>query len=175
MEIHWRNFSALDETLRARIEERLRALAADRNDLIDLHIAAKESRHHVHGGREVSVRALARGKELVASRTRPDLELALADALDAFERELRRDRERASGRRDAREPTPPEQGVIDRIELEQGYGFILTDAGERVYFHRNALRPELRFEELEEGQRIGLNFEAGEKGLQATVVQRILG
>ena len=175
MEIHWRNLSALDETLRARVEERLRALAAGRSDLIDRHIAATESRHHVHGGREVSVRALARGKEIVASRVRPDLEQALADALDAFERELRRDRERASGRRDAREPTPPEQGVIDRIELEQGYGFILTDAGERVYFHRNALRPELRFEELEEGQRIGLNFEAGEKGLQATVVQRILG
>ena len=172
MEIHWRNLSTLDETLRARVEERLRALAADRDDVIDFHIAAKTTRHHVHGGSEVSVRASARGKDLVASRMRPDLAQALAEALDAFERELRRFRERASERRDARAPAPPEQGVIDRLELAQGYGFILTDAGERVYFHRNALRPELRFEELEEGQRIGLNFEAGEKGLQATVVLR---
>jgi cold shock CspA family protein len=39
-----------------------------------------------------------------------------------------------------------------------------------VYFHRNAVRPGLRFQELEEGQRVALNFEAGEKGLQATVV-----
>jgi cold shock CspA family protein len=172
LEIHWRNLSSLDEELRARIEERVRALAGDKRDLIDVHIAAKTTRHHVHGGREVSVRALARGREIVASRTRPDLELALAEALDAFERELRRFRERNSERRDVREPAPPEQGVIDRVELAEGYGFILTDAGERVYFHRNALRPELRFEELEEGQRIGLNFEAGEKGLQATVVLR---
>ena len=172
MEIHWRNLSELPPALRARIEERLQALAAGRSDLIDVHIAAKTSRHHVHGGREVSVRAQARGREIVASRTRPDLAQALGEALDAFEAELRRFRERATARRDAREPAVPEQGVIDRIELAQGYGFILTDAGERVYFHRNALRPELRFEELEEGQRIGLNFEAGEKGLQATVVLR---
>ena len=174
MEIHWRNLSVLDETLRARVEERLRMLATDRDDLLAVHISAKTSGHHVHGGSEVSLHATTHGKELVASRTRPDLEQALAEALDAFERELRRVRDRMSERR-GRVAAPAEQGVIDRLELAEGYGFILTDGGERVYFHRNALRPELRFEELEEGQRIGLNFEGGEKGLQATVVERLVG
>jgi cold shock CspA family protein len=61
-------------------------------------------------------------------------------------------------------------GVIDSVLHGPGYGFILTDAGDRVYFHRNALKQGLEFHALEEGQRVGLNFEAGEKGLQATAV-----
>lgn len=170
MEIHWRNLAELAPAARGRVEQRLRALAEGRGDLIDVHLAAKTTRHHVHGGCEVSVRGLVRGRELVASRTRPDLGQALNEALDAFEAELRRLRERRTARRSVQEREAPEQGVIDRIDPEAGFGFILTDSGERVYFHRNALRPELRFEELAEGQRVGLDFEAGEKGLQAKVV-----
>jgi CspA family cold shock protein len=60
--------------------------------------------------------------------------------------------------------------VVDRVLAAQGYGFIVTDAGESVYFHRNAVRGGLHFEGLEEGQRVGLNIEQGERGLQATVV-----
>ena len=52
---------------------------------------------------------------------------------------------------------------------EEGYGFILTDAGERVYFHRNAVQNGSTFGALEEGQRVGLQIESGEKGLQATL------
>jgi len=59
---------------------------------------------------------------------------------------------------------------MDRALFDQGYGFILTDAGGRVYFHRNAVHGGLEFEQLEEGQRVGLNIEAGDEGPQATVV-----
>ena len=60
--------------------------------------------------------------------------------------------------------------MIDEVLPGEGYGFILTDAGERVYFHRNAVQGELDFERLEPGQRVGLDLEGGEKGPQATVV-----
>ena len=60
--------------------------------------------------------------------------------------------------------------MIDRVIAADGYGFILTDAGEQVYFHRNAVRGGLEFERLAEGERIALDFEAGEQGPQATVV-----
>lgn len=66
---------------------------------------------------------------------------------------------------------PPERGVTDEVRASEGYGFILTDGGERVYFHRNALHGGFDFERLEEEQRVGLNIEGGEKGLQATVVR----
>jgi cold shock CspA family protein len=60
--------------------------------------------------------------------------------------------------------------VIDVVQRDDGYGFILTDAGDRVYFHRNAVSGGLEFESLAEGQRIGLDIEAGNEGPQATVV-----
>ena len=66
---------------------------------------------------------------------------------------------------------PPESGVIDEVRADEDHGFILTDAGERVYFHRNALQGALDFRRLEEGQRVRLDIEGGDKGLQATVVR----
>lgn len=69
-----------------------------------------------------------------------------------------------------RPASPPDLGVIDAVFVDKGYGFILTDGGERVYFHRNAVHGGLDFEQLTEGQRIGLNLEGGLEGPQATVV-----
>jgi ribosome-associated translation inhibitor RaiA len=94
LEIHWRNMEEVRSEEREAVEQRIRALADGHSDLIDVRIAAKPSAHHRHGGQEVSIACLARGKELVASRTRPDLALALNDAVDAFVREVRRLRDR---------------------------------------------------------------------------------
>jgi len=170
MEIHWHGAKSLADAEREAAEERLRALAADRTDLVDLRISVRSTAHHRHGGREVSIACEARGQKIVASRTRPDLRLALNEALDAFEREVWRMRHRRAQRRDERPSMPPELGVIDQVFADRGYGFILTDGGERVYFHRNAVHGGVAFEALEEGQRVGLNVEAGVEGTQATVV-----
>jgi len=170
MEIHWRNASELRPELREAAEVRLRALEEGHTDLIDVRISARDTAHHRHGGSEVRIVCQARGKELVAARERPELGLALNEALDAFEREVWRMRHKRTQERVERPTPPPELGVIDRILHGQGYGFILTDAGEKVYFHRNAVKEGLHFHALEEGQRVGLQLEAGEKGLQATAV-----
>ena len=170
MEIHWKNVEPIAPEIRERVEERLHALAGEHGDLIDVRISAKSTGHHRHGGQEVRITCAARGKEIVAARTRPDASLALNEAMDVFEREIARLRERRSEQREERERgAPPETGVIDQVLAD--YGFIVTDAGERVYFHRNALQGALDFDGLEEGQRVGLNVEGGEKGLQATVVR----
>ncbi len=112
----------------------------------------------------------ARGRELIAARTRPDLGLALNEALDIFEREVHELRVKRRDMSRERIPRPPCLGVVDRIFPEEGYGFILTDDGEQVYFHRNAVKEDLDFDRLEEAERVALNFEPGEKGPQATVV-----
>ncbi|HME72916.1 MAG TPA: cold shock domain-containing protein, partial [Myxococcota bacterium] len=88
----------------------------------------------------------------------------------AFEREVRKLREIRSTHRDERRQTPPYLGIVDRVLQAAGYGFIVTDGGEKVYFHRNAVHGGLDFERLAEGDRVALNLEAGEKGLQATTV-----
>jgi cold shock CspA family protein/ribosome-associated translation inhibitor RaiA len=170
MELHWHHPEAFREADRATAEKRIAELARDRTDLIDVRIAAHRTEHHRHGGQEVRITCEARGKEIVAARTRPDAGLALNEALDAFEREVWRMRHRRTQEREERPAPAPELGVIDEIRSEEGYGFILTDAGERVYFHRNAVHGNLEFDRLETGQRVGLNLEAGVQGPQATVV-----
>ncbi len=61
-------------------------------------------------------------------------------------------------------------GIVDRILRREGFGFILTDDGDRVYFHRNAVKEGLDFDRLEEADRVALNVEPGREGLQATTV-----
>jgi cold shock CspA family protein/ribosome-associated translation inhibitor RaiA len=170
MEIHWRNLATLRDEERAAIEERLRSLAAGHEDLIDIRIAGRESGHHRHGEKEVRITCQARGKELVAARSRADLGLALNEALDAFEREVHRLRERRRDRSLERPAEPPLLGIVDRVFREEGYGFLLTDAGDRVYFHRNAVKEGLDFARLEEGDRVALNVVGGRDGPQATTV-----
>lgn len=170
MEIHWVGLTDLDEQERGEVEARLQMLAEGHSDLIDLRITGHRTRHHHHGEAEVRITCQARGKELVAARTRPDLGLALNEVVDAFEREVHRLREK---RRDASRmlpPEPPLQGIVDRIFREEGYGFILTDDGVQVYFHRNAVKEGLDFDRLQEAQRVALEIEGGREGPQATTV-----
>jgi CspA family cold shock protein len=169
MNIQWRNVAGLSEPDRQAIERRLEALAAEHGDLIDVQIAAKPTQHHRHGGQEVRVSGHARGRDLVATRVRDDLAQALAEVLDAFEREVRKLRERRTDERTARVTEPPVLGVIDRVLTDRGYGFILTDDGEEVYFHQNALH-ELDFASLTLGLPVELEIERGERGPQASRV-----
>ncbi len=170
MEIHWVGMGELEEGERLEIEGRLGLLAKDYDDLIDLRIAGRKTRHHKHGAQEVRITCQARGREIVAARTRPDLGLALNEALDVFEREVHTLRRKRRDRARARPPEPPHLGIVDRVFREEGYGFILTDDGERVYFHRNAVKEGLDFDRLEEADRVALNLEPGREGLQATTV-----
>jgi cold shock CspA family protein/ribosome-associated translation inhibitor RaiA len=169
MEIHWRDPHNVDAAERARSEEHLERLATGHTDLIDVWLDFRTTAHHRHGGDEITIRALVRGGEVVARRVADSPKVALRDALDAFEREIRRMREaRATPPRAG--SVPPLLGIVERVVRDRDFGFLLTDAGEQVYFHRNALRDELAWETIQEGQRVALEVEAGLDGPQATVV-----
>jgi len=170
VKIHWVGFQELEESERVEVEARLESLAMGHDDLIDLRIAGRPTRHHQHGGQEVRITCQARGREIVAARTRADLGLALNEVLDVFEREVHRLREKRRDLSRARVPAPPHLGIVDRIFRDDGYGFILTDAGMQVYFHRNAVKEGLEFDRLEESDRVALNVEEGREGPQATTV-----
>jgi cold shock CspA family protein/ribosome-associated translation inhibitor RaiA len=170
MEIHWFGLGGLEVAERAEIETRLERLAEGHDDLIDLRITGRKTRHHRHGSQEVRITCQARGREIVAARTRPDLGLALHEALDVFEREVHRLREKRRDLSRAQPPRPPDLGIVDRIFRDEGFGFILTDAGEQVYFHRNAVKEGLDFDRLAEADRVALNVEPGRQGPQATTV-----
>jgi ribosomal subunit interface protein len=169
MQIHWTYVDEIDDAQREAAEARLEKLGAGHDDLIDIRITGSKTQHHQHGQRGIRITCQARGREIVATRERAELSLALDECLDVFEREVKRLREKRRDRRTERPPLPPELGVVDRVFRDDGYGFVLTDSGDQVYFHRNALSG-LAFEGLAEGTRVGLNIEAGDKGPQATVV-----
>ena len=170
MEVHWRHPNELPEEIRLDAEARLQRLADGHTDLIKTWIDIGVDGHHRKGSGRVAIRCQARGAELVAHGEREDSELALHDALQVFEREVKRMRARRKDRRVERQAGPTLRGVVDSVSASAGHGFVITDAGERVYFHRNALAGGLSLDALEEGQAVALEVEAGAKGLQATVV-----
>jgi CspA family cold shock protein len=61
-------------------------------------------------------------------------------------------------------------GTVRRIFPDRGYGFVRTDEGKEVYFHKNAVHGGLEFKHLQEGQRVTLDVEQGRKGLQAVTI-----
>lgn len=171
MEIHWRNPNALSLEVQRATEARLESLAAGHTDLIDVWLDIQKDAHHRQGNDRVAIRCMARRTEILAEGADADVEPALRKALDAFEREVRRYRDKSGTRQVRGVPEPPHLGVVEQLFADQGYGFIVTQGGEQVYFHRNAVRNGLSMDSLEVGQSVALNVEPGEKGPQATFVE----
>jgi ribosome-associated translation inhibitor RaiA len=107
VEIHWVGLSDLDDSARAEVEARLELLADGHSDLIDVRITGHRTRHHRHGGQEVRITCQARGREIVAARTRPDLGLALNEVVDVFESEVLHLREKRRDLSRIGAPAPP--------------------------------------------------------------------
>ena len=62
------------------------------------------------------------------------------------------------------------KGIIKRLMRDRGYGFIATEDGKDIFFHRTALRG-LRFDSLKEGQSVEFELETGPKGPRAVEVR----
>lgn len=62
------------------------------------------------------------------------------------------------------------KGKIKRLIKERGFGFITTEDGKEVFFHRSALEGE-NFDALEEGANVEFDLEEGPKGPRATNVK----
>jgi cold shock CspA family protein len=170
IQIHWDHIDDVSEAAKASAEGRVRALAARHDDLLSLRVSGRRSAHHRCGDREIRIMAKVKGRDLFVSRVRPELGRALHDAVDALVREVRTLRSRRVAPTPQRSDSPPHLGLVHRLLLDDGYGFIITDDGHTVYFDRNAVSGGIAFEHLREGERIGLNVEPGADGLQATVV-----
>jgi len=62
------------------------------------------------------------------------------------------------------------KGKIKRLIKERGFGFITTEDGKEVFFHRSALEGE-NFDALEEGASVEFDLEEGPKGPRAINVK----
>ncbi len=64
-----------------------------------------------------------------------------------------------------------EKGTVKWFNAEKGYGFISRENGEDVFVHFSAIMMD-GFKTLEEGQEVVFEIVDGEKGPQATNVQK---
>jgi CspA family cold shock protein len=62
------------------------------------------------------------------------------------------------------------KGNIKRLIRERGFGFIVGEDGQEVFFHRSALDGDA-FDALDEGNSVEFDLEAGPKGPRATNVK----
>ena len=108
------------------------------------------------------------GHTITAEKQDATFEGAIEQAFDAAGVELEKLREKRASHT-VEVTVPPERGVVTKLFLDDGYGFITLEDTREVYFHKNAVRG-IPFEQMD-GLSVSLNIEPGEKGPQATVVE----
>lgn len=63
------------------------------------------------------------------------------------------------------------KGTVKWFNAEKGFGFIEREGAEDVFVHFSAIQSE-GFKSLDEGQEVTFDIEQGQRGLQATNVQK---
>lgn len=64
------------------------------------------------------------------------------------------------------------EGTIKRLIRDRGFGFIRSEDGQEVFFHRSALEG-LDFDGLREGEKVSFEMERGSKGPRAVNVRSV--
>lgn len=129
--------------------------------------------HHRSGGLyEVHIKlALPDGREVDVAHTPQnderytDVHYALNNAFKRARRQLQDQVRRLQGHVKARDAQPA--GTV--TQLRDDFGFLETDDGREIYFHRNSVLDE-GFAHLRVGTRVSFSEEMGERGPQASTV-----
>jgi cold shock CspA family protein/ribosome-associated translation inhibitor RaiA len=164
--------------LLADIHRRIAWLERFHPAIVGCHVAVEAPRRHRQGGLfRVRVEVSVPGGEVVVSRSPPahhshsDAYVAVRDAFRAARRELM-DRARLM-RGDVKGHVVQLTGHVVRLfdEPRGRYGFLGTGDGREIYFHEHALLDE--WSDLRVGDRVRFVEEAGDKGPQASTVERL--
>jgi len=135
-------------------------------------------RHRKGNLYEVRIEVRVPGSELAVNNKPGDVHahesvlIAVRDAFNAMERQLKRFKRQLRGEPRGREA--PLQGKVTEIHPGENYGQIATTDGRLVYFHENSVLNRA-FTELEEGDPVELVVQEDEsaKGPQASTVRPI--
>lgn len=154
---------ALYNSIRERAEKLERFCDRITSCRVVLELDARHKRH----GKPLRVRIDVKvpGEEIVITREHDeDVQVALRDAFHAARRRLEdRTRER---RGDVKQHAPVLSGRVDRLDAEQGFGFIVGEDGRDFYFSReNVVDPD--FDRLAVGTPVHFLEEAAAEGAQA--------
>lgn len=136
------------------------------------------NRHQTGGQYDINIRlALPDGREVHIGRTpkaderHSDLPFAINDAFKRARRQLQDNARRMEGMIKSHEGQPI--GTVVRLDPGGEFGFLQSNDGEEIYFHRNSILG-AKLSQLDVGSRVMFSQEVGEKGPQATTV-KLLG
>jgi cold shock CspA family protein len=96
------------------------------------------------------------------------LQQAINDAFKAAGRRLQDYARRQRG--DIKRPTALPEGRVSRVLRDKGYGFLTSDDGREIYFHKNSVLGGA-FPKLTVGAAVRFVEEVGEEGPQASTVR----
>jgi cold shock CspA family protein/ribosome-associated translation inhibitor RaiA len=133
-------------------------------NLFDVHIDM-----HVPGGELVVTHEPHHPREKFAD---PDLGIALRNAFKAAERQLVEFKRRQRG--EVKVHAEAFAGQVSQLNPEEDHGFILTNEGMQLYFHRNSLIHH-DFDRLKVGDRVHFVEADGDTGPIASKVWRAEG
>lgn len=161
----------LDPMLEAELRRRAAKLERFYDRITSCRIAVERpSNHHQEGGPyRVRVNVTVPGTELVANKEGEDLNTTLRDAFSAAERQVDDFSRRRRG--EVKTPSGPPQGTVIRLFQEEGFGFLQSEDGREVYFHRNAVLD--GFDNLAIGAPVRYAEEQGNEGPQASTVSLV--
>jgi cold shock CspA family protein/ribosome-associated translation inhibitor RaiA len=165
----------------AAAEDDVRQRAAELERFFDRITACNvvvEARHHHHRQGvlyHVRIDLVVPHREIVIVRDPPehhaheDLHVAIRDAFDAAQRQLQDYVREMRG--DVKSHAAPAIGRIVRLLPDKDYGFLVTDTGDELYLHRNAVLGK-GFDTLRVGDsvRYVVREGEGEQGDQASTV-----
>ncbi len=166
------------DALKEAVETRVGKLDKFYDKIESCRVVVEAPHHHHQTGNvyHVRVRLTVPGEEIVVSRDpakhtpHVDAYLAINDAFKETKRQLEDYVRRR--RRQVKEHAESPRAVVARIFLDKGYGFLITPAGDEVYFHANSVLGGV-FEKIEVGTEVRFAEEKGGKGPLASTVSPI--
>ena len=179
LEIHFTNMErsdAVEGSARVRAER----LEKFFDGITSCHVFVDASHRHQRKGNlyEVRIEVRVPGTELAVNNkpgdvnAHEDIHVAIRDAFNAMERQLKKWKKQFRGQPKARKA--PLQGRVAEIHPAEGYGQIAVTDHRLVYFHRNSVVVG-DFADLKEGDPVELVVQSdeSEKGPQASTVRPI--
>ena len=166
------------DAVEAKIQERVDKLDKFYDRIMSCRVVIEAPHTHHHQGKRYHVRIdltvphgeLVVSKDQHADRTHEDVYVAVRDAFDAAQRQLKNYVRKQ--RHDIKTHDAPPRGTVTEVFPHMDYGLIHTREGREVYFHRNSVLNG-GFDHLELGTSVRFAEEMGEEGPQASTVQLV--
>jgi len=179
LEISFHNMD-VSESLESEIRSLTDRLETRFDHLVGCRVVVEKIQNRRRNGSAFDVHVVMKvpGQELAVSRephkadikyNHPDALTAVRDAFASAERQLIEFKRRL--RSDTSKPTASAvAGQVAQIEPGADYGFILTNSGTQLYFHRDSVT-DGRFEDLQAGATVHYVEKAGDAGPTAAKVR----